>query len=695
MRTILARCATLVATLCAPCLAADDGPDPFVAIEREYREQALPLVKQFCLDCHSTDATEGELDLEQFATLADVRRGTNTWLKVVEMLDNGEMPPEDAEQPSDVQRKQLRGWIDRYLHAEAVANAGDPGAVVLRRLNNAQYTYTVQDLTGVPLEPAREFPSDSAAGEGFTNTGAAMAMSPSLLTKYFDAGKDLAAHAVLLPDGFRFSPSTSRRDWTDAMLARIRHAYSRYTDEHGSSSFDLQGLHWESNKGGRLPSQAYLDVLLAERDALAAGEKSPAELGREHGLSAKYMTSLWQLLNDPQPSLLIARVQQLWRDAKPGEQAAIQAEIARWQEVLTTFQAVGHMKDWMAPVNPLAALQEVRMKIPAPAGGNEVTLYLVAGEAGDGANDDTVVWHRPRLATPGRPDLLLRDVQDLTRQLVARRGDIFAATAAALAAADEAARSSEPIGVATLAEMHGVDEPTLIAWLDYLGIGSVSDPKLDLFTEKLQEAAGHDFVKGWGSTATPSLFANASDEHVRIPGNMKPHGVTVHPSPTLSAVVGWRSPTSGVVRVEGAVTRAHPECGNGVTWTLELRRGPTRQMLARGEATGGAAVPIPPVESLAVQQGDLISLVIGPRDGNHSCDLTDIEFTITTAGEDAKLWNLDRGCQPRRAGRQPARRSFWQRRSVALLHRTGPSQRSRRDDPRRIAVGPLANVRLT
>ena len=49
------------------------------------------------------------------------------------------------------------GWIRNYLEAEALANAGDPGRVVLRRLSNAEYTYTIQDLTEVKLTPAREF----------------------------------------------------------------------------------------------------------------------------------------------------------------------------------------------------------------------------------------------------------------------------------------------------------------------------------------------------------------------------------------------------------------------------------------------------------------------------------------------------------------------------------------------------------
>ena len=125
------------------------------------------------------------------------------------------------------ERQALRDWLARYLKAEALAGAGDPGPVVLRRLSNAQYTYTLRDLTGVPLDPAREFPVDGAAGEGFTNTGNALVMSPALLAKYFDAAKGVAAHAVPLPDGLRFSPGTTRRDWTDEAVERIRGFYCR------------------------------------------------------------------------------------------------------------------------------------------------------------------------------------------------------------------------------------------------------------------------------------------------------------------------------------------------------------------------------------------------------------------------------------------------------------------------------------
>ena len=79
------------------------------------------------------------------------------------------------------------------------------------------------------LAPAKEFPVDGAAGEGFMNVGDAMMMSPALVQKYLDAAKEVAAHAVLTPKGIRFSLGTSRRDWADELLFEIRTIYARHT----------------------------------------------------------------------------------------------------------------------------------------------------------------------------------------------------------------------------------------------------------------------------------------------------------------------------------------------------------------------------------------------------------------------------------------------------------------------------------
>jgi hypothetical protein len=202
--------------------------DASAFVEQFFKDQIQPLVARYCLDCHSTEKQKGELDLQQFRTVAEVIRQPRPWQQVLEQLELGEMPPKDEAQPTAVEKDRLLHGVKVLLDAAAQVRAGDPGPVVLRRLNNAEYTYTLRDLTGVPsLDPAREFPGDSAAGEGFMNTGHALVMSPSLVTKYLDAAKEIARHAMLLPDGIRFSPSVTRRDWTEELLAEIRAAARR------------------------------------------------------------------------------------------------------------------------------------------------------------------------------------------------------------------------------------------------------------------------------------------------------------------------------------------------------------------------------------------------------------------------------------------------------------------------------------
>ena len=249
-----------IALFLRPGVSAEPRDSNLDALGDRYASEVRPLVARYCQKCHSAERTEADLDLMAFATLSDVRKDAHAWQRVREMIDSGQMPPRGAKQPSSAERERLQGWVRGYLKVEARANAGDPGPVVLRRLSNAEYTYTVRDLTGLDsLEPTREFPVDGAAGEGFMNTGSSLVMSPSLLTKYLDAGKEIASHAVLLPDGVRFSSKTTRRDWTDEAVGAIKTFYAQFADIEG-----------------KVPLERYLAATLAEREALAIGR----EVGR-------------------------------------------------------------------------------------------------------------------------------------------------------------------------------------------------------------------------------------------------------------------------------------------------------------------------------------------------------------------------------------------------------------------------------
>lgn len=616
----------------------------------QYDQNIRPLLSEFCIKCHSTEKHKGDLDLERFTTSSEALKHSKVWERVVEQLTLGAMPPLEEElQPADEQLQQVLDWANRAVDEAVLANAGDPGPVVLRRLNNAEYTYTVRDLTGVgSLDPVKEFPADSAAGEGFMNTGNALVMSPALIAKYLDAGKDISSHAVLLPDGLRFSSGTTRRDWTEEILAEIRGFYASFTEAGGAETVTQQGIELDKSRGGRLPLEKYLAATLE----LRSDAKDLQRIARERGLSPKYLAALLDVLNSNEPSLLLDPLRARWRAATPADAASLAADISQWQNVLWKFSAVGFIGKadgptaWMEPLTPLSSKEEVRLKLAAPTSGNEVVVYLAAGEAGDGNANDFAIWQQPRLVFPGQPDLLLRDVPDFVRQTMDRREKILATTAQCLSAAAEVSNRSSAPDVADLSRRHGVEPAVLTAWLNYLGLGPVVPFKMDLLGGQLLKLDGHDSVNGWGSGETPSLIANSSDQSLNLYGILKPYGVHVHPSPTLEIAVGWRSPLAGTVRIKSRVVDVNTGCGNGVEWFLELRRGVALQRLAHGATDANKEAIAGPFESVNVQPGDVISLRIGPRDGDHICDSTEIELVIASLGEDQREWSLARDVAP-------------------------------------------------
>jgi hypothetical protein len=672
---VLRTTAALIALCSLPAaMPAAQSPQPADLASR-FALEIRPLLERYCLGCHSTEQAKGDLDLERFRTFADLLAEPRAWTEVVNQLELGEMPPKKEPQLNPAERERLLASVSAALDEATTRRAGDPGPVVLRRLNNAEYAFTIRDLTGVPeLDPAADLPADTAAGEGFLNTGQSLVMSPALLAKYFDAAKDIARHAVLTPDGFRFSKHTTRRDWTEELLGEIRGIYRRYSLARGADRVNLQGVVFDTNEGGRLPVEDYLSAALHLRAQLAAAtgpasagiqprapRASPAadaairQLAAERGLSAKYLTVLWGVLHDgSEPSFLLDRLRRAWPHAASDDIPRLADEIARWQGALWKFSSVGHLgkaggpKAWMEPINPLVAKQEFKLRLGTDGSipREDVVLHLVASDAGDGTAGDVVVWERPRLRLPGRPDLLLRDTRDFIVRMSERRQRVFAATARSLAAADEleAARASAGAlpNTQQLAERHGVDAEALSAWLDCLGIGTSIEPPIAHLTNRIASVAGYDFVRGWGSPETPNAVANGSDQAVRIPGSLKPRGVALHPAPNARVAGGWRSPFTGGVRVRAKITHAHPECGNGVTWSLEWHRGRTRRSLASGTAQGNRIGEVLLEQPVAAQPGDMVSLLVGPRDGNHACDLTDVDLALTRLDDPQQSWDLAR-----------------------------------------------------
>ena len=615
--------------------------------------ETVALVRRYCVDCHSSAEKAGEVDLERFGGAADVAADPGPWRLAADQLRAGAMPPPGAPQPSREEAATLRAAIREELLAIAGRTAGDPGPVVLRRLSNFEYGATIRDLTGVAsLDPGREFPADGAAGEGFTNVGQALVMSPEMVGKYLDAAKEVAAHAVLTPTGIRFSPATSKRDWTEELLASIRGIYARTTENTGATSVNLQGIAFDTNAGGRLPLEKCLAALLAERDGLLAGTVAPEQAAARHGVSPRYLAALLAALRDPAPCLPLAGVREEWLTAAPADAARLAGMIHPWQQALWTFNTIGHIgkrdgpKAWQTPVVPLAERREIRLRLPKDAPGAAIPVWFVAGDAGAGDGSKLALFESPRVVSPGKPDLQLADLRALVATLATRRVALVDSTAEVLGVAATVDRPLDAAATADIAARSGVDAAALESWFRYLGTGQ-GDVRLEGRIEgRLEAHADHPAVKGWTGADALSVHANPSDETVKIPGTMKPKSLAVHPAPTRRVVLAWKSPVAATVSIAAAVQHAHVACGNGVSWGVEVRRGGSVVRLASGRAQGESEVAVGPFDGVVVHPGDVVLLSIGPGGRDHTCDLTAVDLTIRAGGDAPREWNLARDVVP-------------------------------------------------
>ncbi|AMV32300.1 hypothetical protein VN12_09265 [Pirellula sp. SH-Sr6A] len=625
--------------------------------------EIAPIFQRYCSECHSNETDEGNLSFEAWGDTPEIDREKKL-TQILRVLKLEEMPPEGSEKPSAQEMVMIQKWSQSVLDRVAEEKANDPGPIILRRLSNSEYTWTLRDLTGVPtLDPTKEFPVDNVAGEGFTNAGAAMVMSPALFNKYFDAAKSIAQRTVLLPDGIGFSESTSSNDWATERLNWIRQLYARYTDARGAEKVNLQGVQFETNQGGRNPFDRYLELLFQNENALATGSKSLQDVAKIGNGSERYLAVLAKQLGltmaDSRGDLvhrselgemalaspLVKGLRSQWALAKGKPSSAdVSNWVGQWQQKLWKFSAVGHIgklngpKAWQEPVDPLTHRLSIRHKLNAQTDSLVIELH----EAGDGRDGDYVQLASPRFIRSGESDLPLVDAIRLASEWKELASTMRGSVEQALAIAEGIDTAVTQEEIRNLAGKASLSESSLALWLELVGLFQSDAGKRDgsdevLFTKSASNLSGHAFIGGWVGEDALSIVANSSDMEVRIPGVMTPKSIAMHPAPTRSIGAGWTASRSGKAKIDAVIQHAHPECGNGIAWLLEIKRRGARIGLASGNSAGGKPVPIGPFSNVPLLAGDEVRLWISPKDGNHSCDLTRVDFTIEQ-GE--KRWNL-------------------------------------------------------
>ncbi|MEO1992694.1 MAG: c-type cytochrome domain-containing protein, partial [Pirellulales bacterium] len=104
---------------------------------------------EHCIRCHGADEQNGEM---RFDTLSLKITDSDTalhWQEVLDVLNLGEMPPEDEPVPTDEQLQKVLAHLTEALTESKKRLSETGGDVVLRRMNRREYKYTIDQLFGL------------------------------------------------------------------------------------------------------------------------------------------------------------------------------------------------------------------------------------------------------------------------------------------------------------------------------------------------------------------------------------------------------------------------------------------------------------------------------------------------------------------------------------------------------------------
>ena len=125
----------------------------------EFKRDVLPLLKSHCVRCHGPKKQESRIRLDTLSTdLVQDRAAAEYWHEVLNVLNAGEMPPEDEKPLTAEQRKILTKWVSTAVNKAVEAQRDTSGRVVLRRLNRVEYQNTMFDLLGLDMNYSRDLP---------------------------------------------------------------------------------------------------------------------------------------------------------------------------------------------------------------------------------------------------------------------------------------------------------------------------------------------------------------------------------------------------------------------------------------------------------------------------------------------------------------------------------------------------------
>jgi len=170
---------------------------PVFLFAGKFEDEVLPILKTSCLKCHGGEKTKGKVDFSGIVTELEAGNHLDLWETVVEVVELGEMPPDEEKPLSSDERKKISDWRAEFikLPAELTITPFRP-----RRLSANEYRNTLRSLFGFDLKVGiaraeqtvsgekslvlKILPQDPPGPSGFFNDTHSAPISNSLIENY-------------------------------------------------------------------------------------------------------------------------------------------------------------------------------------------------------------------------------------------------------------------------------------------------------------------------------------------------------------------------------------------------------------------------------------------------------------------------------------------------------------------------------
>lgn len=188
-----------------------------VAQETHADLEVKSFMTQHCIRCHGEDTQKADRRLDNLPSVVGSVQALTQWQEVLDIINLGEMPPEDESQPSTERTRRFVAAVTDRIETARATLATDKKDHA-RRLNRYEYRNTIRDLLGVNTEsfdPTTLFPADERL-DGFENIGEQLVFSDFLMQRYLEAAAESVGKAFQTDsDGLSMDKVFSANDLCD------------------------------------------------------------------------------------------------------------------------------------------------------------------------------------------------------------------------------------------------------------------------------------------------------------------------------------------------------------------------------------------------------------------------------------------------------------------------------------------------